>query len=90
MLRQAIVTVHLHDTIETKGLAKEDVPTLRERRAQNHCSARGRRLATSTEDTGEIGASQQEVPRGTSAPTPPPFLYEFKNKDLQNLHFVSR
>ncbi len=25
------VTVHLHDTIETKGLKKEDVPELRER-----------------------------------------------------------
>jgi len=31
MLWPAKITVHLHDTIETKGLTKEDVPTLRER-----------------------------------------------------------
>jgi 1-acyl-sn-glycerol-3-phosphate acyltransferase len=31
MLWPATVTVHLHDTIETKGLTKEDVPALRER-----------------------------------------------------------
>jgi len=31
MLWPAKITVHLHDTIETKGLAKEDVPALRER-----------------------------------------------------------
>ena len=31
MLWPATVTVHLHDTIETKGLRKEDVPALRER-----------------------------------------------------------
>ena len=31
MLWPAKVTVHLHDIIETKGLAKEDVPALRER-----------------------------------------------------------
>jgi 1-acyl-sn-glycerol-3-phosphate acyltransferase len=31
MLRPAKVTVYLHDTIETNGLAKEDVPALRER-----------------------------------------------------------
>jgi 1-acyl-sn-glycerol-3-phosphate acyltransferase len=31
MLWPAKVTVHLHDTIETKGLGKEDVPALRER-----------------------------------------------------------
>jgi 1-acyl-sn-glycerol-3-phosphate acyltransferase len=31
MLRPAKVTVYLHDTIETKGLTKEDVPSLRER-----------------------------------------------------------
>src|SRR5260370_13718209 len=31
MLWPAKVTVHLHDTIETKGLAKEDVPALRDR-----------------------------------------------------------
>src|SRR5260370_39909682 len=31
MLWPAKVTVHLHDTIETKGLTKEDVPALRER-----------------------------------------------------------
>jgi 1-acyl-sn-glycerol-3-phosphate acyltransferase len=31
MLWPARVTVLLHDTIETKGLTKEDVPTLRER-----------------------------------------------------------
>jgi hypothetical protein len=30
MLWPAKVTVHLHDTIETKGLTKEDVPALRE------------------------------------------------------------
>jgi 1-acyl-sn-glycerol-3-phosphate acyltransferase len=31
MLWPAKITVHLHDTIETKGLTKEDVPALRER-----------------------------------------------------------
>ncbi len=31
MLWRAKITVHLHDTIETKGLTKEDVPALRER-----------------------------------------------------------
>ena len=31
MLWPATVTVHLHDTIETKGLTKEDVPALRDR-----------------------------------------------------------
>ncbi len=31
MLSPATITVHLHDTIETKGLRKEDVPALRER-----------------------------------------------------------
>jgi 1-acyl-sn-glycerol-3-phosphate acyltransferase len=31
MLRPATITVHLHDTIETKGLTKADVPALRER-----------------------------------------------------------
>ena len=30
MLWPATITVHLHDTIETKGLTKEDVPALRE------------------------------------------------------------
>ena len=30
MLWPGTVTVHLHDTIETKGLTKEDVPTLRD------------------------------------------------------------
>jgi 1-acyl-sn-glycerol-3-phosphate acyltransferase len=31
MLWPAIVTVHLHDTVETKGLTKDDVPALRDR-----------------------------------------------------------
>jgi 1-acyl-sn-glycerol-3-phosphate acyltransferase len=31
MLWPAIITVYFHDTIETKGLAKEDVPVLRDR-----------------------------------------------------------
>jgi 1-acyl-sn-glycerol-3-phosphate acyltransferase len=31
MLRPAKITVHLHETIETKGLRKEDVPALRDR-----------------------------------------------------------
>jgi 1-acyl-sn-glycerol-3-phosphate acyltransferase len=31
MLWPAKITVHLHDTIETKGMKKEDVPALRER-----------------------------------------------------------
>jgi len=31
MLWPAKVTVYLHETIETKGLTKEDVPALRER-----------------------------------------------------------
>lgn len=31
MLRPATVTVYLHDTIDTKGLSKEDVPALRDR-----------------------------------------------------------
>jgi 1-acyl-sn-glycerol-3-phosphate acyltransferase len=31
MLRPATVTVHLHDTIETTNLSKEDVPALRDR-----------------------------------------------------------
>ena len=31
MLWPATITVHLHDTIETKGLKKEDVPELRDR-----------------------------------------------------------
>lgn len=31
MLWPATVTVHLHDTIETKGLTKKDVPNLRDR-----------------------------------------------------------
>jgi 1-acyl-sn-glycerol-3-phosphate acyltransferase len=31
MLWPATVTVHLHDTIDTKGLSKEDVPALRDR-----------------------------------------------------------
>jgi 1-acyl-sn-glycerol-3-phosphate acyltransferase len=31
ILRPAAITVHLHDTIETKGLHKEDVPALKER-----------------------------------------------------------
>jgi 1-acyl-sn-glycerol-3-phosphate acyltransferase len=31
MLWPATITVHLHDTIDTKGLKKEDVPALRER-----------------------------------------------------------
>jgi 1-acyl-sn-glycerol-3-phosphate acyltransferase len=31
MLRPAKITVYLHDTIETRGLAKEDVPALRDR-----------------------------------------------------------
>ncbi len=31
MLLPVKITVHLHDTIETKGLTKEDVPALRER-----------------------------------------------------------
>jgi len=30
-LRPSTITVHLHDTIETTGLTKEDVPALRER-----------------------------------------------------------
>lgn len=31
MLRPATITVYLHDTIETKGLRKEDVPALKQR-----------------------------------------------------------
>jgi 1-acyl-sn-glycerol-3-phosphate acyltransferase len=31
ILRPATITVHLHDTIETKGMRKEDVPALKER-----------------------------------------------------------
>jgi 1-acyl-sn-glycerol-3-phosphate acyltransferase len=31
MLWPAKITVYLHDTIETKGLTKEDVPSLRDR-----------------------------------------------------------
>jgi 1-acyl-sn-glycerol-3-phosphate acyltransferase len=31
MLWPAMITVHLHDTIETKGMTKQDVPALRER-----------------------------------------------------------
>jgi hypothetical protein len=31
MLWPAKITVHLHGTIETKGLTKEDVPALRKR-----------------------------------------------------------
>jgi 1-acyl-sn-glycerol-3-phosphate acyltransferase len=31
MLWPATITVHLHDTIYTKGLSKEDVPALREK-----------------------------------------------------------
>jgi len=31
MLWPATITVHLHDVIETKGLTKQDVPTLRDR-----------------------------------------------------------
>jgi len=31
MLRPATVTIHLHDTIETTNLKKEDVPALRDR-----------------------------------------------------------
>src|SRR5262249_33696206 len=31
LLRPATVTIHLHDTIETKGLSKEEVPALRDR-----------------------------------------------------------
>ncbi len=31
MLWPAKITVHLHDTIETKDLSKEDVPALRHR-----------------------------------------------------------
>ena len=31
MLWPATITVHLHDTIETKGMKKEDIPTLRDR-----------------------------------------------------------
>jgi 1-acyl-sn-glycerol-3-phosphate acyltransferase len=31
MLRPATITVHLHDTIETKGMRKEDVPVLKQR-----------------------------------------------------------
>ena len=31
MLWPATVTIHLHDTIETKGLTKEAVPALRDR-----------------------------------------------------------
>ena len=31
MLWPATITIYLHDTIETKGLSKEDVPALRER-----------------------------------------------------------
>ena len=31
MLWPAKITVYLHDTIETKGLTKDDVPALRER-----------------------------------------------------------
>lgn len=35
MLRPATLTVHIHDTIETAGLSKEDIPALKERvRAQ--------------------------------------------------------
>ncbi len=57
MLWPAKITVHLHDTIETKGMTKEDVPALRERvrgiiaapveeelGTRNHCGARGRRV----------------------------------------------
>jgi hypothetical protein len=31
MLRPATITVLLHETIETKGMRKEDVPALKER-----------------------------------------------------------
>jgi 1-acyl-sn-glycerol-3-phosphate acyltransferase len=31
ILRPATITVYLHDTIETKGMSKEDVPALKER-----------------------------------------------------------
>ena len=31
LLRPATITVYLHDTIETKGLSKEDIPALKER-----------------------------------------------------------
>jgi 1-acyl-sn-glycerol-3-phosphate acyltransferase len=31
ILRPATITVHLHDTIETKGMRKEDVPALKKR-----------------------------------------------------------
>jgi hypothetical protein len=31
MIWPAKITVHLHDTIETKGMTKEDVPALRDR-----------------------------------------------------------
>jgi hypothetical protein len=31
MLWPAKITVYLHDTVETKGLTKDDVPALRER-----------------------------------------------------------
>jgi 1-acyl-sn-glycerol-3-phosphate acyltransferase len=31
LLRPATITVHIHDTIETKGLTKEDIPALKQR-----------------------------------------------------------
>ena len=31
LLRPGVITVHLHDVIETKDLGKEDVPALRDR-----------------------------------------------------------
>lgn len=55
-LRPTTITVYLHDTIETKGMRKEDVPGLKERVKQIIAEPIEAYLAGSVEDVGAPGS----------------------------------
>ena len=62
MLWPARITVHLHDTIETKGLAKEDVPALRDRVRQIISAAVEEALKVGQTTTAAAAKIKQESP----------------------------
>jgi len=59
ILRPTTITVYLHDTIETKGMHKEDVPALKERVRQI--------IAAPVEASLSQGASRAKMQRSQTA-----------------------
>jgi 1-acyl-sn-glycerol-3-phosphate acyltransferase len=57
ILRPATITVYLHDTIETKGMRKEDVPALKERVKQIIEGPVEESLKTGSADTKTVAAA---------------------------------